>query len=63
MRSLENLIWEDDRLHGAHIAQHSGFGLLGIRELAKEIGATVTIKSTSVEGTTISVQVPLANRS
>jgi signal transduction histidine kinase len=41
--------------------QHSGFGLLGIRERAKEMGGTVTIKSTNLEGTTISVQVPLTS--
>ena len=39
-------------------AQHLGFGLLGIRERAEEIGGTVTIRSTDLEGTTISVLVP-----
>jgi signal transduction histidine kinase len=42
-------------------AQHSGFGLLGIRERAEEMGGTVTIKSTNLEGTAISVQVALAS--
>jgi signal transduction histidine kinase len=40
-------------------AAHAGFGLLGIRERAEEMGGTLAIKSAEANGTTVSVRLPI----
>jgi signal transduction histidine kinase len=58
-----SLIIEDDGVgfdQAAAGAPHQGFGLLGIRERAALLGATVQIESASGEGTTIIVRMPIA---
>jgi len=58
------LLFEDNGIgfvaqNGIQLLDH--FGLLGMRERAEEIGATLTVSSSPGAGTTITIQLPLTN--
>lgn len=47
--------------NGSSLVEEGHFGLLGMRERAKQIGGRLTVSSKPGSGTEISVEVPLAN--